>query len=87
MSVGSDLDLPDVLQHIVEGARELVGARYAALGVLDQTGTYLVDFITAGLDDGQRALIGALPKGHGILGALIVDPRPIRLPNLSLIHI
>jgi len=82
MSISSDLDLAAVLRNIVEAARDLVGARYAALGVLDPTRTHLAEFITVGLDDAQRASIGALPKGHGILGLLIVDPRPIRLPDL-----
>ena len=83
MSIAADLDLATMLQHIVEAARELVGARYAALGVLDPTRTYLAEFITVGLDDEQRARIGELPKGHGILGLLIVDPQPIRLPDLG----
>jgi len=83
MSVSSDLDLATVLQHVVEAARDLVGARYAVLGVLDPTRTYLAEFITVGLDAEQRVLIGAPPKGHGILGVLIVDPRPIRLPDLG----
>jgi signal transduction histidine kinase len=82
MSVSSDLDLVTVLERIVEAARDLVGARYAALGVLDPTRTFLAEFITVGLDDEQRGMIGALPKGHGILGLLIVDPRPIRIPDL-----
>ncbi len=83
MSVSSDLDQATVLQRIVEAARDLVGARYAALGVLAPGGTHLVEFITVGMDDEQRAAIGTLPKGHGILGLLIVDPRPIRLPDLG----
>ena len=83
MSVAADLELATVLQRIVEAARELVGARYAALGVLDPTRTHLAEFITVGLDEEQRARIGELPKGHGILGLLIVDPRPIRLPDLG----
>jgi signal transduction histidine kinase len=82
MSVAPDLDLSTVLERIVEAARDLVGARYAALGVLDPGGTYLAQFITAGLDDNQRAAIGELPKGHGILGLLITSPEPIRLRNL-----
>ena len=83
MTVGSDLDLPSVLRHIVESAVNLVDARYGALGVLDETGTSLAEFITVGLDDDTRRLIGALPKGHGILGLLIREPRPIRLPDLA----
>jgi len=82
-AVSSELDLPAVLQHIVEAARDLVGARYAALGVLDPTQTYLSEFITTGLDAAQVDLIGTLPKGHGVLGLMIVDPRPIRIADLG----
>jgi signal transduction histidine kinase len=83
MAVAYETDLPAVLEHIVEAARELVGARYAALGVLDPTRTHLAQFITVGLDDDQLASIGALPEGHGLLGVLISDPHPLRLPNLA----
>ncbi len=62
---------------------ELVGARYGALGVLNPERTNLSDFVTVGLDADAEAAIGARPKGHGILGLLIVDPRPIRLPDLT----
>ena len=82
ITVGADLDLPVVLQHIVESAVSLVDARYGALGVLDESRTGLSEFITVGLADAERRAIGSLPKGHGILGVLIVDPRPIRLPDL-----
>jgi len=83
MTVGSDLDLPSVLRHIVESAVELVDARYGALGVLDETGTSLSEFITVGIDEDARRRIGNLPKGHGILGLLIREPHPIRLPDLA----
>jgi signal transduction histidine kinase len=83
VTVGSDLSLPVVLRRIAESARELVGARYCALGVLDPSRTHLSEFITVGIDEEQRARIGSLPKGHGILGLLIVEPRPIRLPDLK----
>ena len=83
MTVGSDLDLPSVLRHIVESAAALVDARYGALGVLDETGTSLSEFITVGLDEETRRRIGPLPKGHGILGLLIREPHPIRLPDLA----
>lgn len=82
MAVSADLDLPTVLQRLVESAAALVDARYAALGVLDETGTHLAQFLTTGLDDAAHEAIGELPSGHGILGLLIVDPRPIRLPDL-----
>jgi signal transduction histidine kinase len=82
VTVGSDLDLPTVLRQIIESAVELVDAQYGALGVLDPTGTRLAQFITVGIDDEAHRAIGRLPEGHGILGLLIVDPRPIRLPDL-----
>ncbi len=82
LSIGSELDLPTVLRRIVEAATELVSARYGALGVLDESGERLVEFLTVGIDDETRARIGHLPEGHGILGLLITDPRPIRLPDL-----
>ena len=83
VTVGSDLDLPTVLRKIVESAVELVDARYGALGVLDPSRTRLAQFITIGVDDETHKRIGHLPEGHGILGLLIVDPRPIRLPDLK----
>ena len=82
MTVGSDLDLETVLRHIVDSAVSLVDARYGALGVLDESGTALSQFLTVGLDDETYRAIGPLPKGHGILGLLIRDPKPIRLPDL-----
>ena len=83
MAVASDLGLATVLERIVNAAAELAGARYGALRVLDPTRTHLVEFITVGLDDTQRAAIGEMPKGHGLLGVLITDPRPIRVPDLN----
>ncbi len=83
VAVASDLSLPDVLRRIVESACELVGARYGALGVLDPSGRELSDFVTVGLDDDQRARIGDLPRGCGVLGLLITDPRPLRLPDIA----
>jgi signal transduction histidine kinase len=82
LSVSSDLDLPAMLRRVVEAATELVDARYGALGVLDDTGTRLSQFLTVGIDDEGRRAIGDLPSGHGILGLLIVDAKPLRLPNL-----
>lgn len=81
-SLGSDLELDVVLRRIVDVAVELVDARYGALGVLDPDRTHLSDFITVGVDADGRAAIGDPPRGHGILGLLIVDPRPLRLPDL-----
>ncbi|MFI5042442.1 MAG: GAF domain-containing protein [Acidimicrobiales bacterium] len=80
--IGSNLDLQSVLQRIIEAAVELVGARYGALGVLNETGTGLAQFITVGIDDESHRAIGSLPKGLGLLGTLITDARPLRLPDL-----
>jgi signal transduction histidine kinase len=82
LTVGSDLDLPAMLERIVQAAVDLVDARYGALGVLDDAGERLAQFITVGIDDETRAAIGRLPEGHGILGLLIVDAKPLRLPDL-----
>jgi signal transduction histidine kinase len=77
-----DLALPAVLRRIVEAAAELVHARYAALGVIgpDQG---LEQFIYVGVDHETADRIGHLPEGKGLLGALIKDPRPIRLRTMS----
>ena len=82
LSIGSELDLAEALKRIIEVATDMVDAEFGALGVLDETGTRLAEFITVGLDESQRAAIGDLPEGHGILGLLIVDPKPIRMPDL-----
>ena len=83
VAVGGDLDLHATLERIVVSAASLVNARYAALGVLGgDSGVELSDFITHGFTDEQRARIGSLPRGHGILGLLITDPRPLRLHDL-----
>jgi signal transduction histidine kinase len=78
-----DLDLPSMLERIVQSAVDLVDASYGALGVLDDTGTRLAQFITVGIDAETHAAIGSLPEGHGILGLLIVDAKPLRLPDLT----
>jgi signal transduction histidine kinase len=82
LTIGSDLDLHSVLRRIIATASDLVSARYGALGVLDPTGTRLVDFVTHGVDDSVRAAIGRLPEGRGVLGLLIIDPRPLRIADL-----
>lgn len=83
LAIGSDLDLPSMLRRIIHAATDLVDARYGALGVLDDTRSRLSQFITVGIDDEARAAIGELPHGHGILGLLIVDAKPLRLPDLT----
>lgn len=83
LTISSDLDLAAMLRRIAEVAAQLVDARYAALGVLDVTRTRLSEFITVGIDDDGRRAIGNLPEGHGILGLLIIDAKPLRLPDLG----
>jgi len=79
----SELDLPTVLDQILETARELTGARYAAIGVLDEERSGLAQFVTVGFDAATRETIGHLPTGHGILGLLIDRPEPIRLHDVA----
>src|SRR5688500_13277061 len=83
LGIGTDLDLPAMLDRIIQAAVDLVDAQYGALGVLDETGSRLAQFITVGIDDEGRKKIGNLPEGHGILGLLIIDAKPLRLPDLS----
>ncbi len=73
----------DVLQEVVDSARDVIGARYAALGVLDSTASQLTQFVVSGVTPEEYARIGSLPSGKGILGLLISDPRPIRLHDLE----
>lgn len=80
--VTGDLALPTLLRRIVEAARELLAARYAALGVIGPDGQ-LAEFVHAGMDAGTVALVGRLPEGKGLLGAVVEDPRPIRLAHIA----
>jgi GAF domain-containing protein len=81
-AVAVTLDLATLLQQIVEEARALVGARYAALGVLGEDRT-LVQFVHSGIDADTVGRIGRLPTGHGLLGHVIDEPMPLRLRDLS----
>jgi len=81
-AVGAELSVRVVLRRIVEAARELVGARYAALGVIGRAGE-LEAFVHVGMDEELVARIGQLPRGGGILGLLINEPAPIRLAELG----
>ena len=83
IALSSELSLDAVLQKLTETAATLTGARYAALGVLDPSGQRLERFLTAGIDEAERAAIGELPTGRGILGALIQDAAPLRLHRLA----
>jgi signal transduction histidine kinase len=82
-ALAEGLDLETVLRRILDAAREVTGARYAALGVLDESGEALERFITAGLTDDEIAAIGDLPRGRGVLGELIRHPEPLRLTNVG----
>src|SRR4051794_19604390 len=82
-ALAGGLDIETVLRRIVEAAREVTGARYAALGVLDPRGEALERFITAGLSEDEIAGIGDLPHGRGVLGELIRHPEPLRLEDVG----
>jgi signal transduction histidine kinase len=82
-TLGAELQLESVLDRLLTVARELTGARYAAVGVLDSDRRQLEQFITQGVDEPERELIGDLPRGHGVLGVLIHDPAPLRLSDVS----
>lgn len=81
-SIVQELSLPAVLRRIVDTARDVAGARYAALGVIGADGL-LEQFLHVGMAEDVVHAIGELPKGRGVLGALIEDPQPIRLPRIA----
>ncbi|ACY96098.1 MULTISPECIES: GAF domain-containing sensor histidine kinase [Thermomonospora] len=83
VSIGGDLDLETVLRRITEAATTLVDARYGALGVIGEEGERLVQFVSVGVTQEEIDAIGHWPHGHGILGLLIKDPRPLRLHDLT----
>jgi signal transduction histidine kinase len=84
VAVTSDLDLDSLLRRIVHQARDLTGARYAALGVLGRdSDDELVEFLTEGIDDETAATIGELPRGGGVLGVVLRDGRPLRLDDVA----
>jgi hypothetical protein len=80
LTLAAELSLPAALRRIVELAAELTGARYGALGVLGRDGT-ISEFITTGVTEAQRAAIGHIPVGRGILGVLIDDATPCGCPT------
>jgi signal transduction histidine kinase len=82
VAVGSNIELEVVLRQIVEAAVTLVNARYGALGVIGEGGR-LAEFIPVGLSEEQIAQIHHWPEGRGLLGELITNPRPLRLPDMS----
>jgi signal transduction histidine kinase len=79
----AELDLDVVLDRVLESARKLTGARYAALGVLNESRTELARFVTAGIEESARAEIGELPRGRGVLGELIERPAALRLTDVG----
>jgi two-component system, NarL family, sensor histidine kinase DevS len=79
----SELDLEAVLSSVVEAAREITSAQYAALGVLDADRAELERFIYLGIDDETKRAIGNLPRGRGVLGELIREPAPLRLRDVN----
>jgi signal transduction histidine kinase len=83
-SLVTELDPEAVLERLLEVARELTGASYAAIGVLDERREELERFLTVGIDEETHRQIGDLPRGHGVLGILIKEPRPLRLADVSM---
>jgi len=79
----SELDLETLLNRLLETACSVTGAKYAALGILNKERTELERFVTHGVTQEQERAIGAPPRGRGILGVLITDPRPLRLGDVS----
>lgn len=79
----SELDVETVLNRLLAAASHLTGARYAAIGVLDERRRELERFLTRGVDETTHRDIGELPRGRGILGLLIEDPRPLRLHDIG----
>ena len=81
-AIAGELDLDRVLQLIIDSVRDLVSAQYAALGIVDASGRIEL-FITSGISASQRAEIGSLPSGHGLLGLIIRESRSYRIPNIA----
>ncbi|TAJ98948.1 MAG: GAF domain-containing protein [Chloroflexota bacterium] len=81
-AIAGELDLDRVLQVIVDSVRDLVHARYAALGIIDANGR-IETFITSGISTAERERIGAPPRGHGLLGLIIRDSRALRIADMS----
>ena len=79
----SERDLDSLLGEVLDAARELTRARYAALGVLDDSREELEKFLYVGIDEPTRREIGPLPRGRGLLGELIRHPAPLRLAEIG----
>jgi signal transduction histidine kinase len=83
LAVASGLELDTTLRRIVHAAIELVDCKYGALGVLNPDREGLAEFVYEGIDEETRRRIGDLPTGHGLLGLLIHQPKPVRMDELS----
>ena len=83
IGLASEVSLERVLQQVTDTALELIGARYAAIGVVAPDGKTLESFTVSGIDAAERERIGAAPQGHGLLGVVVRDGRVVRLPNLK----
>lgn len=83
MRITAEHDLDRVLQGVTDSARDVIGAHYAALAVLDPDGKGVSNFITSGVTPEMHDKIGSVPRGAGVLGLLITDPRPVRVSDLS----
>src|SRR5579871_2331923 len=82
-AIVSELDTEILLQRILDEARAITGARYVALGVLDEHRRELERFVTSGVDAETHRAIGEVPRGRGVLGVLIEGPRPLRLADVG----
>jgi signal transduction histidine kinase len=83
LAIAGELRLDAVLDQLVHAARELVNARYAALGIPDEDGVEFDQFLHAGMSDDLVAELGPLPRTHGMLGAMLSDPRPFRTDDIT----
>jgi signal transduction histidine kinase len=83
LAIAGELRLDAVLHRLVHAARELVDASYAALGIPDVSGTEFDQFLHAGMSDELVAELGPLPRTHGMLGAMLADPRPFRTDDIT----
>lgn len=81
--INAERSLDGVLQAVVDAARDVIGARYAALGVIDATGTELTRFVTSGISREVRDHMGAPPTGKGVLGLLLTEPFPVRIADVT----
>src|SRR5258708_19551923 len=82
LAIAAERRVDPVLQKLVDAARDLVQARYAAIGIPDGEGAFAT-FITSGMSDAQYEALGELPRTHGMLGAMLQTPKPYRAPNIQ----